>query len=337
MVDVAIDLGTANTLIHVRGEGIVVNEPSVLAVERGSGEVVAVGLEAKRMLGRTPAHIQAVSPMRGGAIADVDRVDLMLRHFLQRVIPRRRFGLRPRVLITVPSGITEMERRAVGAGVIAAGAREVHMLPEPIAAAIGARLPVTTPTGSLVVNLGAGTTEIGVIALSGIVAESSIRTAGQNLDDLICAFIRRAYNLLIGEGTAEEVKIRIGSAYANGAEHEMDVKGRDLVSGNPTFVRVHSAQIRECIQEPLQAIASAVRRTLEVTPPELSSDIFDAGIVVTGGGARLRGIGHLLQDETQLPVRFDDDPLTTVVRGAGIVLDEWSTYRDAVSEWGSRN
>jgi rod shape-determining protein MreB len=332
MVDIAIDLGTANTLIHVRREGIVVNEPSVLAVERASGKVLAVGLEAKRMLGRTPAHIQAVSPMRGGAIADVDRVDLMLRHFLQRVIPKRRLGVRPKVLITVPSGITEMERRAVGAGVIAAGARQVYMLSETMAAAIGAGLPVTTPKGSLVVNIGGGTTEIGVIALSGIVAETSIRTAGQSLDELIGSFIRRTYNLLIGEGTAEEVKIQIGSAYPNGTEREMDVKGRDLVSGTPTFVRVHSQDIRECIQEPLQAITSAVRRTLEITPPELASDIFDAGIVVTGGAAQLRGLGHLLQEETQLPIRFDEDPLTTVVRGAGTVLEDWSAYRDTVSE-----
>ncbi|HEX2092023.1 MAG TPA: rod shape-determining protein [Longimicrobiaceae bacterium] len=332
MAEIAIDLGTTNTLIHVRGKGIVVNEPSVVAVERGSGKVLAVGLEAKRMLGRTPENVLAVSPMRGGVIADVDRVDLMLRHFLQRVLPRRGFRMQPRVLITIPSGITEMERRAVRAGILAAGARQVYMIPAPIAAAIGAGLPVTTPRGSMVVNLGGGTTEIGVIALSGIVADTSIRVAGQNLDELIGAFVRRMHNLLIGESTAEAVKIQIGSAYPNGSESEMEVRGRDLVSGIPKTVRVHSAEIRECIREPIQAITGAVRRALEITPPELSSDIMDEGIVMTGGGARLRGLGYLLAEETRLPIHFDEEPLTTVVRGAGVVLESWDIYQDAVRE-----
>lgn len=330
MADIAIDLGTTNTLIHVRGRGIVVHEPSVVAVERDSGRVLAVGLEARRMLGRTPGNVIAVSPMRGGVIADVDRVDLMLRHFLQRVLPRRRFGMRPRVLITVPSGITEMERRAVRAGIVAAGAREVYMLPAPIAAAIGAGLPVTTPRGSMVVNIGGGTTEIGVIALSGIVADTSIRVAGQHLDDLIGSFIRRAHNLLVGESTAEAVKIQIGSAYPDGEEGEMTVRGRDLVSGIPSTVRVNSREIRECIREPIQAITGAVRRALELTPPELSSDIVDEGIVMTGGGAQLGGLGHLLANETHLPIRFDQEPVTTVVRGAGAVLENWGTYQDAL-------
>ena len=332
MADIAIDLGTANTLIHVRGEGIVVNEPSVVAMERSTGRVLAVGLEAKRMLGRTPDSVVAVSPMRGGVIADVDRVDLMLRHFLQRVLPRRRLRVKPRVLITIPSGITEMERRAVREGVIAAGARQVFMLSEPIAAAIGAGLPVTTPKGCMVVNIGGGTTEIGVVALSGIVANVSIRVAGQDLDELIVAFIRRSHNLLVGEATAEAVKIGIGSAYPNGAEHEMEVKGRDLVSGFPKTVYVNSREIRDCLREPLQAITTGVRQALEVTPPELSSDIVDEGIVMTGGGVQLRGLGALFSEETRLPVRIDEDPLTTVVRGAGTVLDDWTRYRDALTD-----
>ncbi|HEU0079758.1 MAG TPA: rod shape-determining protein [Longimicrobiaceae bacterium] len=331
MADIAIDLGTANTLIHVRGEGIVVNEPSVVAMERSTGRVLAVGLEAKRMLGRTPDSVVAVSPMRGGVIADVDRVDLMLRHVLQRVRPRRRLRIQPRVLITIPSGITEMERRAVREGVIAAGARQVFMLSEPIAAAIGAGLPVTTPKGCMVVNIGGGTTEIGVVALSGIVANVSIRVAGQDLDELIVAFIRRTHNLLVGEATAEAVKIGIGSAYPNGSEHEMEVKGRDLVSGFPKTVWVNSQEIRDCLREPLQAITTGVRQALEVTPPELSSDIVDEGIVMTGGGVQLRGLGALFAEETRLPVRIDEDPLTTVVRGAGTVLDDWSRYRDALT------
>ncbi|HEV2150557.1 MAG TPA: rod shape-determining protein [Longimicrobiaceae bacterium] len=330
MAEIAIDLGTANTLIHVRGEGIVVNEPSVVALERSTGKVLAVGLEAKRMLGRTPENVVAVSPMRGGVIADVDRVDLMLRHFLQRVLPRRRLAMKPRVLITIPSGITEMERRAVREGVIAAGARQVYMLSEPIAAAIGAGLPVTTPRGSMVVNVGGGTTEIGVVALSGIVANTSIRVAGQDLDELIVAYIRRTHNLLVGESTAEVVKIRIGSAYPNGSEQEMPVKGRDLVSGFPRTVQVNSAEVRECIREPLQAITAAVRQALEITPPELASDIMDEGIVMTGGGVQLRGMGALLADDSHLPIRFDDEPLTTVVRGAGAVLDDWKEYRDTL-------
>ena len=330
MADIAIDLGTANTLIHVRGEGIVVNEPSVVAVDRATGKVLGVGLEAKRMLGRTPGNVAAVCPMRGGVIADVDRVDLMLRQFLERVMPRRRWGVRPRVLITIPSGITEMERRAVREGVVAAGARQVFMLSEPIAAAIGAGLPVSTARGSLVVNVGGGTTEIGVIALSGIAANTSIRVAGQDLDELIGAYLRRTHNLLIGDATAEEVKIRIGSAFPNGAEYEMEVKGRDLVSGIPTTVRVNSLEIRECIREPLQAIIAGVRRALEVTPPELASDIVDDGIVLTGGGVQLKRLGELLAEDTRLPVRTDADPLTTVVRGAGAVLDDWRTYRDAL-------
>lgn len=330
MVDIAIDLGTTKTMIHVRGKGLVLDEPSVVAVERGTGRVLAVGLEAKRMIGRAPEGVLAIRPMRGGAIADVDRVDLMLRHFLERVHPKRGLRVKPTVLITVPAGITEMERRAVRAGIRAAGAREVYMIPEPIAAAIGAGLPVATPRASMVVNVGGGTTEIAVIALSGIVAEMSIRVGGQDLDDMIAAHVRRAHKLLIGESTAEIVKLRVGSAHRGQGAGSMAVKGRNLVTGIPTTIEVHSDEIGDCIREPLQAILTAVRGALEITPPEMAADIVDDGIVLTGGGAQLRGLGQLMAEETELPVRIDESPTTTVVRGAGAVLDDMRTYRDAL-------
>ncbi len=332
MADIAIDLGTANTLIQVKGEGIVLNEPSVVAIERATGKVRAIGLEAKRMLGRTPEGTLAIRPMRDGVIADVDRAELMLRHFLQSVVPNGIFRSKPRVVVGVPSGITEMERRAVRAAVIAAGAKAVFLISEPMAAAIGVGLPVTTPKASMVVNIGGGTTEIGVIALSGIVADSSIRVAGNVFDDAIVAFVRRSYNLLIGESTAENIKLQIGSAFPTNAEQEMDVNGRDLVSGIPKTVRLHSEEIRECIQEPVQAIIGAVRKALEVTPPELAADIVDDGIVMTGGGALLRGLDVMLGHETNLPIHVDEEPLTSVVRGAGMVLDDWNKYQGVVTQ-----
>jgi rod shape-determining protein MreB and related proteins len=331
VADIAIDLGTANTLIEIRGQGLVINEPSVVAVDRDTGKVRAVGLEAKRMVGRTPHGIIAVRPMRDGVIADVDMADLMLRHFLERVSPRGIFKVKPQVVIGVPSGITEMEKRAVRAAVMAAGARSVALISEPMAAAIGVGLPVTSPRGSMVVNVGGGTSEIGVIALSGIVADASIRVAGNELDEAIMGYIRKSRNLLIGEATAESVKIQVGSAYPMDEEREMDVTGRDLVNGIPKTVRVSSEEIRECIQEPVQAIVSAVRRALEVTPPELASDILDVGIVMTGGGAQLRGLGRLLERETGLRIHLDEQPLTCVVRGAARVLEEWSMYQSVLS------
>lgn len=332
MADIAIDLGTANTLIEIKGEGLVINEPSVVAVDRESRRVRAVGLEAKRMVGRTPEGIIAVRPMRDGVIADVDMADLMLRHFLERVLKRRGlFRTKPQVVIGVPSGITEMEKRAVRAAVMGAGARSVALISEPMAAAIGVGLPVTSPKGSMVVNVGGGTSEIGVIALSGIVADASIRVAGNELDEAIMAYVRKSRNLLIGEATAESVKIQIGSAYPLGEEREMDVTGRDLVNGIPKTVRVASEEIRECIQEPVHAIVAAVRRALEVTPPELASDILDAGIVMTGGGAQLRGLGRLLERETGLSIHLDEQPLTCVVRGAAKVLEDMRTYGGVLS------
>jgi rod shape-determining protein MreB len=331
VADIAVDLGTANTLIQVRGEGIVLNEPSVVAVERGTGKVRAIGLEAKRMLGRTPEAIVAVRPMRDGVIADVDMAELMLRHFLTLVLPKRIFRARPRVVIGVPSGITEMERRAVRTAGSSAGAKEVYLISEPMAAAIGVGLPVTSPRGSMVVNIGGGTTEIGVIALSGIVAEESIRVGGNEFDEAIVSFVRKNYNLLIGEATAENIKIQIGSVDSGDAPREMDVNGRDLVSGIPKTVRIYSQEVRESIQEPTLAILGAIRRALEVTPPELSSDIVDEGIVLTGGGAMLQGLPHRIAEETGVPIHLDEDPLSCVVRGAGRVLEDWQTYQGVVA------
>jgi rod shape-determining protein MreB len=332
VADIAIDLGTANTLIQVRGEGIVLNEPSVVALDRATRQLRAVGLDAKRMLGRTPDNTIAVRPLRDGVIADVDMTEIMLRQFLQSVLPKRLFRVRPRVVVGVPSGITEIERRAVRSAAAAAGAKEVYLISEPMAAAIGVGLPVTTPRGNMVVNIGGGTTEIGVIALSGIVADASIRVGGNEMDDAIAAFVRKQFNLLIGDATAETIKIQIGSAVAVDGVQWMAVKGRDLVSGIPKTIQIQSDEIRECMQEPVQAIVEAVLRALEVTPPELSSDIVDEGIVLTGGGAQLRGLDLLIGQQTGLPIHVDTEPLTSVVRGAGQVLEEWETYRGVVSD-----
>ena len=329
--DIAVDLGTANTLVYVKGEGIVLNEPSVVAVERGTQRVAGIGLEAKRMLGRTPEGIVAVRPLKDGVIADVDITEIMLRHFLRQVTSKRFFRIKPVVVVGVPSGITELERRAVRQSAEAAGAKQVFMVAEPMAAAIGVGLPVETPTGNMVIDIGGGTTEIAVIALSGIVSDTSIRVGGDEIDLAIVTFLRKNYNLLIGEPTAESIKIQIGSAFNRGDEREMEVKGRDLVSGIPKTVRVHSQEIRECIQEPIQQIVDAVRRALEITPPELASDIVDRGIVMTGGGALIRGLDELLSHETNLPIHVDEEPLTCVVRGAGRILDDIDRYRSVLS------
>jgi rod shape-determining protein MreB len=329
--DIGVDLGTANTVIYVKGEGIVLNEPSVVAMEKGSGRIKGIGLEAKRMLGRTPTGIEAVRPLKDGVIADVDVTEIMLRYFLKTVTSNRFFKIRPRVVVGVPSGITELERRAVRSSAHAAGAKEVYMVAEPMAAAIGVGLPVETPTGNMVIDVGGGTTEIAVIALSGSVADTSIRVAGDELDSAIVTFLRKNYNLLIGEPTAEAIKIQIGSAYPDGEEREMMVKGRDLVSGIPKTVRVHSAEIRECMQEPIQQIVGAVRRALEITPPELASDIVDRGITMTGGGSLVRGLDVLLREETGLPIHVDEEPLTCVVRGTGRILDDFDRYRNVLT------
>jgi rod shape-determining protein MreB and related proteins len=330
IADLAIDLGTVNTSIHVCGEGIVLSEPSVVAIDSRTRRVVAAGLEAKRMLGRSPDSVEVIRPMRGGAIGDVDLVDAMLRCFLERVSPKRFWIGYSKVLITAPSGITEMERRALREGAIEAGAARVYLLSEPIAAAVGAGLPVSSARGSMVVNVGGGTTEIAVISLSGLAAENSIRLAGLDLDDAIASHIRRTRNLLIGELTAESIKLQIGSAYPGETTRTMEVSGRDIISGVPATARICSEEIRECLREPIQAMISAITATLEVTPPELAADIVDDGIVLTGAGAQLRGMRQLVAAQTGLKVRLSDDPSTAVVRGAGAVLEDLRTYRDAV-------
>jgi len=323
---IAVDLGTANTLVFVKGEGIVLNEPSVVAIDRETKKIKGVGLEAKRMLGRTPEGVLAVRPMKDGVIADFEITEKMLRFFLELIIKNHPFRVKPRVIVCVPSGINEVERRVVRDSALGAGAKEVFMVAEPMAAAIGVGLPVETPTGNMVIDIGGGTTEIAVIALSGMVSDTSIRVGGDELDTSIVQFMRKQYNLLIGEPTAEQIKIQIGSAAPLGEEREMEVKGRDLVSGIPKTVRVHSVEIREAVQEPIQQIVNAVRRALEITPPELASDIVDRGIVMTGGGALIRGLDVLLTQETGLPIHVDEDPLTCVVRGTGRILDDEEKY-----------
>ena len=329
--EIAVDLGTANTLIYVKGQGIVLNEPSVVALDRDTGAVKAVGLAAKKMLGRTPQNIEAIRPLKDGVIADFEVTEKMLRDFLERVLRRRFMPMRPKVIVCVPSGITEVEKRAVRDSAESAGAKEVYLVAEPMAAAIGVGLPVDTPTGNMVIDIGGGTTEIAVIALSGIVSDISIRVGGDELDDAIVQFLKKNYNLMIGEQTAETVKMTIGSAHPQGDEREMDVKGRDIVSGIPKTVRIHSGEVREALQEPIMAVVEAVRAALERTPPELASDIVDRGIVMTGGGSLLRGLDALLHENTNLPINVDDDPLTCVVRGTGRILDDPNKYRGVLT------
>jgi rod shape-determining protein MreB len=317
--DVAIDLGTANTLVFVKGNGIVLNEPSVVAVDQSNRKVYAVGLEAKQMLGKTPVHISAVRPMKDGVIADFQITEMMLREFIKKSQKKKLF-IRPRIVIAVPSGITEVEKRAVRDSAEHAGAREVFLIAEPIAAAIGVGLPVDKPSGNMIIDIGGGTTEIAVIALDGIVANSSIRVGGDELDEAIVNYVKRTYNLLIGEQTAEHIKIKIGTAAKLEKPLEMEVKGRDLVAGIPKNLKLTSEEIRDAISEPISQIVEALKSALEQTPPELAADIVDRGIVMTGGGALLRGLDTLLKDETNLPINVVDDPLLCVVLGAGKVL-----------------
>jgi rod shape-determining protein MreB len=329
--ELAVDLGTANTLVFVKGEGVVLNEPSVAAVDQATGKILGIGLDAKRMLGRTPEGVLAVRPMKDGVIADFHIAEKMLRHFIRMVIDRTILRVKPTVVVCVPSGITEVERRAVRDSAQSAGVKRLYMVAEPMAAAIGVGLPVDTPVGSMVIDIGGGTTNIAVIALSGIVCDASIRTGGDELDQAIVHFMRKTYSLLIGEPTAERIKIGLGSAVALEREGEMDVKGRDLVSGLPKTIRIDSRGVREAIEEPVSHIVNAVRRALEMTPPELASDVLEHGIMLTGGGSLIRGLDQRLMDETGLPVRVDEDPLTSVVRGTGRILDEFTRYNSVLS------
>ena len=322
--DLAIDLGTANTLVYMRGKGIIVNEPSVVAVinSRGNRKVLAVGQEAKDMLGKTPGNIEAIRPMRDGVIADFDITEAMLRYFIQKAHKRKAF-IKPRIIICIPTGITPVEKRAVKEAAESAGAREVYLIEEPMAAGIGAGLPITEPVGSMIVDIGGGTTEVAVISLSGIVKAKSIRVAGDKMDLSIIQYIKRKYNLAIGERTAERIKMTVGSALKleDEEEIEMEVKGRDLIEGKPVNIPINSAEIRESLKEPISQIVEGIKSTLEVTPPELAGDIVDNGIVLTGGGALLKNLDKLIQKETGVPVIVAEEPLECVVRGAGKSLE----------------
>ncbi len=323
--DIGIDLGTANTLVHVRNQGIVLNEPSVVAIEKSTGKILAIGSAAKEMIGRTPGGIEAIRPLKDGVIADFEMSEKLIADFIRRVV-RHKYLMKPRVVICVPSGITEVEKRAVRDSAENAGAREVYLIQEPMAAAIGVGLAVDQPTGIMVIDIGGGTTEIAVIALNGIVNDTSIRVAGDELNDAIISYLKKNYNLLIGELTAEEIKINIGSAFALEEELSMDIKGRDLVAGVPKKLTISSVQVREAISETLDIIIEAVRQALEQTPEQLSSDIYERGIILTGGGALLRGLDKRFRQETNLPVNIADDPLTCVVRGTGLVLEDINRY-----------
>ena len=328
--DLAIDLGTANTLVYVRGNGIVLDEPSVVAVRRngrGANKVLAVGQEAKMMLGRTPGHIEAIRPMKDGVIADFEVAEAMLRYFIKKANNRRTL-IRPRVIVCVPSGITQVEKRAVRESAESAGAREVFLIEEPMAAAIGAGLPITEPTSNMVVDIGGGTTEVAVISLAGIVYSKSVRVGGDKMDEAILQYIKSKYNLLIGERSAELIKTTVGNAYRDEKAEHMQIKGRDLATGIPKIIGIDSDEVRQAIIEQIKTIVETVKSALEQTPPELAADIVDNGIVLTGGVALLKGLDNLLREETGLPITITEDPLTTVVLGSGKALDEIDTLRE---------
>jgi len=329
--DLAIDLGTANTLVYVKGKGLVLSEPSVVAVrvEGRSNKILAVGKEAKMMLGRTPGNIKAIRPMKDGVIADFEVTEAMLRFFIRKVHNRRAL-VRPRIIICVPSGITQVEKRAVKESAESAGAREVYLIEEPMAAAIGAGLPITEPTSNMIVDIGGGTTEVAVISLAGIVYSKSVRVGGDKMDEAILQHIKRKYNLLIGERTAEYIKTSIGTAYPTEEIMTIEVKGRDLVSGIPKILKIDSEEVRKSISEQVETIVETTRIALEQTPPELAADIVDKGIVLTGGGALLRNLDDLLREETGLPITITDDPLSTVVLGSGRALDSLSLLKEVM-------
>ena len=325
--DMAVDLGTANTLVYVRGRGIVLSEPSVVAIDQRSGEVHAVGVEAKRMLGRTPGTIQAIRPLKDGVIADFDVTEQMLRHFIQKV-HQHRFA-HPRVVVCVPSGVTGVEKRAVEEATLSAGARQAYLIEEPMAAAIGAGLPVAEPTGNMIVDIGGGTTEVAVISLGGIVVSQSLRVGGDEMDEAIINHIKRDYKLLIGQQTAEEIKLEIGSAWDLKEELQAEVRGRDMLSGLPKTVILTSEEIRRALDEPVTQIIEAIKSTLDKTPPELAADIMDRGIVLAGGGALLQGLDQRLRQETHMPTHLAESPLTCVAVGSGRSLEEFEAMRNS--------
>lgn len=325
--DMGIDLGTANTLVNVKGKGIVVREPSVVAIQEDTKEVLAVGLEAKRMIGRTPGNIIAIRPLKDGVIADFDITQSMLKYFIKRAYPKRSLFFAPRVVVGVPSGVTEVEKRAVIEAALSAGAKDALLIEEPMAAAIGAGLPVAEPTGSMVVDIGGGTTEIAVISLGGIVTSKSIRIGGDEMDESIVHYIKKEYNLMIGERTAEETKISIGSAFLRPKEEKMEIRGRDLVTGLPKTLTVTSTEILNALKEPVNAILEGIKITLEKTPPELAADIMEFGIMLTGGGALLDGLDVLIRKETGMPVRIAEEPLDCVAIGTGRALENYDVLK----------
>ncbi|MBO2445510.1 rod shape-determining protein [Actinomadura barringtoniae] len=328
--DMAVDLGTANTLVYVRGRGIVLNEPSVVAINTNTGKIVAVGIEAKRMIGRTPGNIVAVRPLKDGVIADFDVTERMLRYFIQKVHKRRHFA-KPRIVVAVPSGITGVEQRAVKEAGYQAGARRVYIIEEPMAAAIGAGLPVYEPTGNMVVDIGGGTTEVAIISLGGIVTSQSVRVGGDELDQAVISFSKKEYSLMLGERTAEEIKMAIGSAYpAADEEPHAEIRGRDLVSGLPKTVVISAEEVRRAIEEPVNAIVDAVKTTLDKCPPELSGDIMDRGIALTGGGALLKNLDERLREETGMPIHLVDNPLDSVVLGTGKCVEDFESLRQVL-------
>ena len=327
--DMAVDLGTANTLVYVRGRGVVLNEPSVVALDTTSGGILAVGTEAKAMIGRTPSNIVAIRPMRDGVIADFETTELMLRYFIQKVNKRRHFA-KPRIVVCVPSGITGVEQRAVKEAGYSAGARKVYIIEEPMAAAIGAGLPVHEPTGNMVVDIGGGTTEVAVISLGGIVTSQSIRCGGDRIDGAIISFVKKEYSLLLGERTAENIKMAIGSAFPTPDESNAEIRGRDLVSGLPKTILISTEEIRRAIEEPVSAIVDAVKTTLDKCPPELASDVMDRGVVLTGGGALLRGLDERLRHETGMPIHLADNPLHSVALGSGKCVEEFEALQQVL-------
>lgn len=324
--DIGIDLGTANTLVHVKGKGIVVREPSVVAINRKTNSILAVGDAAKNMIGRTPGDIIAVRPMKDGVIADFDVTQSMLKYFIKKAMTKSSLS-KPRVVICVPSGVTEVEKRAVEEATLQAGAKEAYLIEEPMAAAIGANLPVEEPSGSMVVDIGGGTSEVAVISLGGIVTSKSLRIAGDELDEAIVHYVKKEYNLMIGERTAEAIKVAIGAAYPKSEDESMEIRGRDLVTGLPKNLTITSREVTEALKEPINAVVDSIKFTLEKTPPELAADIMDRGIMLTGGGALLSGLDKLINQETGMPVSIAENPLDCVVMGAGKVLEEIETLK----------
>ncbi len=330
--DIGIDLGTANTLVFVRNKGIVVNEPSVVAVNTSTKQVLAVGDEAKQMIGRTPGNIIAIRPMKDGVIADFETTRLMLKYFIEKAYKKAFFVSKPRIVVCVPSGVTEVEKRAVVEATISAGAHEkdAYLIEEPMAASIGAGLPVEEPTGNMVVDIGGGTSEVAVISLGGIVNSKSLRVAGDEFDSHIVSYVKKEYNLMIGDRTAEEIKIKIASAFPQESEKTLEVKGRDLISGLPKTIEITSEQVREAIKEPITSIIDAIKFALEKTPPELASDIIECGITLTGGGALLTGLDRLITKETEMPVHIANEPLNCVALGTGMVLEHIDTLKNVL-------